>query len=88
MYTASADWMTRNLDRRVEVATPIIDPDIFRELRDIIDLQLADNVKARWLDKEQSNVYKQPLPGQRRIRAQIDTYRYLKQKVQKPVERK
>ncbi len=57
MYLASADWMTRNLDRRVEVVFPIYDPDIYGELRRIIDLQLSDNVKARRINKAQDNPY-------------------------------
>jgi len=57
MYLASADWMTRNLDRRVEVVFPIYDVAIFRELRTIIDLQLSDGVKARIIDEQQQNNY-------------------------------
>ena len=57
MYLASADWMTRNLDRRVEVVFPIYSQDVFQELRDIIDLQLADNLKARIINKAQDNPY-------------------------------
>lgn len=44
---ASADWMPRNLDRRVEVAFPILDPAIQAQLLEILDVQLADTVKAR-----------------------------------------
>ena len=57
MYLASADWMTRNLDRRVEVVFPIYDTDVYQELRGIIDLQLADNLKARIINKAQDNLY-------------------------------
>ena len=57
MYLASADWMTRNLDRRVEVVFPIYNREVFQELRDIIDLQLADNLKARIINKAQDNLY-------------------------------
>ena len=44
---ASADWMPRNLDRRVEVAFPVLDPDLQAYIRAILDIQLADTVKAR-----------------------------------------
>lgn len=57
MYLASADWMTRNLDRRVEVVFPIYDPSVYTELRKIIDLQLADNKKARIINADQDNKY-------------------------------
>ena len=58
MYIASADWMGRNLDSRVEACFPVYDPDVFRQVRHIIELQLQDKVKARWIDAEQRNEYK------------------------------
>ena len=57
MYLASADWMTRNLSRRVEIALPIFDPEVKRQLRRSVDLQLADNLKARRIDATQRNPY-------------------------------
>jgi len=57
LYIASADWMTRNLDRRIEMAVPIYDKRVYSELRQLLDLQLADNVKARKLDARQRNLY-------------------------------
>ncbi len=80
MYTASADWMTRNLDKRIEVVIPIYDPAIFKEIRDIIDLQLKDNTKARWITPNQDNPYKILRQNEEKIRAQTDTYRVLEQK--------
>jgi polyphosphate kinase len=44
---ASADWMPRNLDRRVEIAFPVLDPALQAQIREILEIQLADNVKAR-----------------------------------------
>jgi polyphosphate kinase len=44
---ASADWMPRNLDHRVEIAFPILAPALQAQLRQVLDTQLADNVKAR-----------------------------------------
>ncbi len=46
---ASADWMPRNLDHRVEVAFPVIEPALQRQIRDILEIQLADTAKARLL---------------------------------------
>jgi polyphosphate kinase len=57
MYTGSADWMTRNLDHRIEVIVPILDKDIKNDIRTFIDLQLNDEVKARLIDAKQSNTY-------------------------------
>ena len=55
LYMASADWMPRNLDKRVEILFPVEDEDIRREVRHILDIQLSDTLKARELTKE--NVY-------------------------------
>jgi polyphosphate kinase len=44
---ASADWMPRNLDRRVEIAFPVLDPDLQARIHEILEIQLADTVKAR-----------------------------------------
>ncbi|MET0464554.1 MAG: polyphosphate kinase 1 [Chitinophagaceae bacterium] len=75
VYISSADWMLRNLDHRVEATCPILDAGIKKELIDILDIQLRDNVKARWLDNELSNEYVKP--GKTRVRSQVDIYRYL-----------
>jgi polyphosphate kinase len=60
-YIGSADWMTRNLDARVEAAVPIEDPRLQEEVKAILDLQLADNVKA-W-DMQADGSYVQRRPG-------------------------
>ncbi len=57
MYIGSADWMTRNLDHRIEVITPILDPDVYRTIRNAVQLQLDDEVKARVIDANQENEY-------------------------------
>ena len=54
-YLSSADWMTRNLDRRIEVSTPIYDERLQGEISAMLELQLKDNVKRRKLDKKQRN---------------------------------
>src|SRR5690606_6762928 len=51
VYLSSADLMSRNIDRRVEVAFPLLDPEVRKEVRDIIDIQLKDNTKAREINK-------------------------------------
>jgi polyphosphate kinase len=56
-YLASADWMTRNLSRRVEVAFPVYDEQLQRELRDIIRMQLDDDVKGRLINADLDNRY-------------------------------
>src|SRR5580692_7671277 len=83
-YISSADWMVRNLDHRVEATCPILDESIAQELKEILDIQLSDNVKARWLDNELLNKYKRDHP-ETRIRSQIEIYNYLYQKAS-PVE--
>jgi len=78
VYLASADWMTRNLFKRIECGFPIFDEEIKKELLDIIHIQLSDNVKARLIDQDYDNKYvKNSLPS---IRAQYAIYDYLKQK--------
>jgi polyphosphate kinase len=53
---ASADWMPRNLDRRVEIAFPVLDPLLQTQIREILDIQLADTVKARRILPDGSSV--------------------------------
>jgi polyphosphate kinase len=59
-FISSADWMERNLDKRIEVGTPIFDEDIQQELSAIFQIQWKDTVKARIVDKNQRNKYKKP----------------------------
>ncbi|AZA51815.1 MAG: polyphosphate kinase 1 [Chryseobacterium sp.] len=81
MYISSADWMTRNLDYRIEAAAKITDKDLKKELKEILDIQLRDNVKARILDKKLSNEY---ISNEKEeCRSQIETYKYLKAKTSK-----
>ncbi|WP_299184130.1 polyphosphate kinase 1, partial [uncultured Chryseobacterium sp.] len=78
IYISSADWMTRNLDYRIEAAAKITDKSLKKELKDILDIQLKDNVKARILDKKLSNEYIRN--DKKECRSQIETYNYLKAK--------
>jgi polyphosphate kinase len=57
MYISSADWMKRNLSHRVEVALPVYDPSVRDQLRTVLELQLADNRKARWIDDTGTSPY-------------------------------
>lgn len=78
IYISSADWMSRNLDNRSEVAVPIYDADIRKQLKDIINIQLSGNTKVRILDRKQDNMYKKPKPGEKKVRVQDEIYNYLK----------
>ena len=81
IYISSADWMPRNLDRRIEVACPIYSPEIRTELKELLRIQLRDNTKARILDSELSNHYNNQTNGQR-YRAQEDYHNYIKKRHQ------
>ncbi|EKO3571536.1 polyphosphate kinase 1 [Vibrio metschnikovii] len=78
VYISSADWMTRNLDHRIEVTTPIRSPRLKQRIIDIINLQFTDTVKARVIDKEMSNRYVKR-GNRKKIRSQLAIYDYLKQ---------
>ena len=82
IYLGSADWMTRNLDRRIEVVVPVFQAHIREELQAILELQLRDNVKARIVHSLHSNAHKRPGPGEAAVRAQYDTYTLLSQKLE------
>ncbi len=76
-FLSSADWMKRNLSRRIEVAFPVYDKEIQKQLQKMIDLQLSDNVKARVIDREQKNEYLKDESDQK-IRSQSDIYNLTK----------
>ena len=84
VFISSADWMIRNLDHRVEASCPILDESIKKELIDIVNIQLRDNIKARWLNNQLTNEYVQPngVP----VRSQVETYHYLHNKIVEQVE--
>ena len=77
IYISSADWMTRNLDHRIEVATPIFSKKLKKVIKDLIDIQFSDNVKARIIDEKQTNRYVERTATQREIRSQMEIYEYL-----------
>ncbi len=79
VFISSADWMVRNLDHRVEATCPILDENIKKVLKNILEIQLSDNVKARILDNELVNRYVKER-NKKKIRSQVEIYNYLHQK--------
>ncbi len=80
VFISSADWMTRNLDQRLEVAAPILDPKLKQIVRDFFDYQWADNVKARDQAEMGLNTYvSSEDPSSPPRRAQTDLYEYYKE---------
>lgn len=77
LYISSADWMTRNLSKRIEVAFPILDLDVKKKVLGIIKLQLKDNLKARVVNISQTNAFKRSR-AQNKIDSQAATFDYLK----------
>lgn len=77
-FISSADWMKRNFDYRIEVTCPIYDPKIQKELKDILNIQLQDNIKSRLLSQDHYNQYKST-SRKRKVRSQIEIFNYLKQ---------
>lgn len=77
VYISSADWMTRNIDHRIEVGAPVRDERLKQRIIDIINIHFTDTVKARWIDKEMSNSYV-PRGNRKKVRSQIAIYDYLK----------
>ena len=75
VYLSSADWMTRNIDQRVEVGVPIYDARLKQQVLDTLDIQWRDNVKARIIDARQSNAYVKR-GNKRSIRSQQQIYDY------------
>lgn len=79
-YISSADFMSRNLDTRVEIACPIYDKDIQKELQETFDICWSDNVKARVISAKQDNAYK--IDNNPKVRSQIETYNYYLNKLE------
>lgn len=79
IYISSADWMTRNIDYRVEVSCPIYDEDCRKEIMDIFNICWSDNVKARLFSENQKNAYRHN--AQPAIRSQVVLYNYYAEKL-------
>lgn len=79
LYLTSADWMRRNLNRRIETAFPILVPEIKQEVIDILKIQMRDNVKACQIDGQLHNNFKRD-DSPVKVRSQLAIYEYLKNK--------
>ncbi|WP_318312510.1 polyphosphate kinase 1 [Flagellimonas crocea] len=82
IYISSADWMTRNLDFRVEVGCPIYDPDIRQELLDTFEISWKDNLKARVFSAKQDNAYRKRSKSAPEVRSQFEMYYYYQKKLE------
>jgi polyphosphate kinase len=77
IFIGSADWMGRNLDRRVETIVPVLDPHIGHAIvHDILDLMMADNVKSRVLHSDGTYERRGVMPGEKRVDAQQTFLRF------------
>jgi len=78
VYLTSADWMIRNLFRRIETAFPVLDKKIKQTIIKILNIQLNDNVKACFVDDRMQNIFKNQQSGnKKRVHAQRDIYKLL-----------
>lgn len=78
VYISSADWMPRNLDRRIEVAVPVLDPGHRRTIRDMMELMLKDNRQAWDLKSDGTYQQRNPASSQEEVathRMMMDRYR-------------
>lgn len=80
-FISSADWMIRNLDHRTEVACPIYDVALQKEIKDILNIQFKGTCKVRVINEKQDNVYKTPAKNASKVRAQDEIYSYLEKKL-------
>ncbi|SMC08376.1 RNA degradosome polyphosphate kinase [Nitratiruptor tergarcus] len=78
IYISSADWMPRNLERRIELMTPIFDKNIAERLLEILQIQLKDNVKARILLPDGNYIKLHPEEGKPKINSQLLMEEYAK----------
>lgn len=88
LFLGSPDWMRRNLYRRIEAVTPILDPDLKQELTDLLSIQLADKRKACFVDEHLHNCWKSAHPQKEMVRSQYTFYEYLKEKIDEKTQPK
>ncbi len=82
LYLGSPDWMRRNLYRRIEAVTPILDKGLREELTEMLFIQLADKRKACFVDEHLRNIPKSEHPKKEKVRAQYSFYEYLRKKIE------
>lgn len=70
LYLSSADWMSRNLDRRVELMVPVTRETQFRDIKDTLELYFADNTRSHTLNADGTWIVKKPRAGEKAVRAQ------------------
>lgn len=80
VFISSADFMTRNLDHRIEVGCPVLDPDIKEELLSMLEIQWRDNVKARVIDQKGENSYRSTGETEP-ARSQVAIYDYFRERL-------
>lgn len=81
VYISSADWMTRNIDNRIEVSCPVLDPALKKRIMDMLDIHFKDTTKARVINRKQDNRYV-ARGNRRKIRSQYAIYDYLAEQEQ------
>jgi polyphosphate kinase len=74
VYLASADWMPRNLDHRIELMFPVAAPEARQRVLQALDTMFADNVKGRWLQADGTYRRRRPAKGEEPRRAQAQLY--------------
>jgi polyphosphate kinase len=79
-FISSADWMTRNIDHRIEVTTPIYSAKLKAEIMEYLETQLDENAKVRIVDKSLKNEYRKPSKGLKPFDSQAKFYELLKKK--------
>jgi polyphosphate kinase len=84
IYLSSADFMNRNLSRRIEVSYPIYEPRYKKRLMDFMNLYMADNTKSRIIDEFHKNEFVKPQRGEPRLNAQTAVWHYYKDRVDFP----
>jgi polyphosphate kinase len=83
VYLSSADWMPRNLDRRIELLFPVAEAEPRRKVLEALDAMFLDNVKARRLMPDGTYKRKRPAKGEEAFRAQIHLYREAKRALER-----
>lgn len=78
VFMGSADWMKRNLRSRIEVIFPVYNQDLKRQIKDLLDVQFADNVKAVMVGQNNNNILIQPSEDEPKVQAQLASYELVK----------